>query len=75
MKTLPVLRLLLDAIQLLLSILFNLRVLLLASTHGEHSLLVLHLRIVISSLSKVVLRTFSSPLMLKIGAGFYLLVS
>jgi len=74
-KTLPVPRLLLDAIQLLLLTLFNPRVLLPASTHGEHPLLVLHLRVVTFSLSKVVSRTFSSSPMLKIRAGFHLLAS
>jgi len=43
--------------------------------HGEHPLLVLHLRVITSSLSKVVSRTFSSPPMLKVGAGFHLLAS
>ena len=75
MKTLPVPRLLLDAIQLLRLTLFNPRVLLPASTHGEHLSLVLHLRVATSSLSKVVSRTFSSPPMLKVGAGFHLLAS
>ena len=74
-KTLPVPRLLLDAIQLLRLMLFDPRVLLPALTHGEHPLLVHHLRVVTSSLSKVVSRTFSSPPMLKVGAGFHLLVS
>ena len=75
MKILPVPRLLLDAIQLLRLTLFNPRVLLPVSTHGEHPLLILHPRVVTSSLSKVVLRTFSSPLMLKVGASFHLLAS
>jgi len=75
MKTLPVPRLLLDTIQLLCLMLFDPRVLLLASTHGEHPLLVLHLRVVTSSLSKVVSRTFSSPPMLKVEAGFHSLAS
>jgi len=75
MKTLPVPRLLLDTIQLLRLMLFDPRVLLPALTHGEHPLLVHHLRVVTSSLSKVVSRTFSSPPMLKVGAGFYLLAS
>ena len=74
-KTLPVPRLLLDAIQLLCLTLFDPRVLLPVSTHGEHPLLVHHLRVVTSFLSKVVSRTFSSPLMLKVGAGFHLLAS
>ena len=73
MKTLP--RLLLDAIQLLRLTLFDPRVLLPALTHGEHPLLVHHLRVVTSSLSKVVSRTFSSPPMLKVGASFHLLAS
>jgi len=38
-------------------------------------LLVLHLRVVTFFLSKVVSRTFSSPPMLKVGAGFHLLAS
>ena len=67
MKTLPVPRLLLDAIQLLHLTLFDPRVLLPASMHGEHPLLVLHLRVVTSSLSKVVSRIFSSPPMLRWG--------
>ena len=75
MKTLPVPRLLLDAIQLLRLTLFDPRVLLPASMHGEHPLLVHHPRVVTSSLSKVVSRTFSSPPMLKVGAGFHLLAS
>ena len=75
MKTLPVPRLLLDAIQPLCLTLFNPRVLLPVSMYGEHPLLVHHLRVVTSSLSKVVSRTFSSPLMLKVGAGFPLLAS
>ena len=75
MKTLPVLRSLLDTIQLLHLMLFNPRVLLPVLTYGEHPLLVLHLRVVTSSLSKVVSRTFSSPPMLKVGAGFPLLAS
>ena len=75
MKTLPVPRSLLNAIQLLLLIIFDPRVLLLASIHKEHSLLILYLRVVTSSLSKVVSRTFSSPPMLKVGAGFHSLVS
>ena len=74
-KTLPVPRLLLDAIQLLRLMLFDPRVLLPVSMHGEHPLHVLHLRVVTSSLSKVVSRTFSSPPMLKVGAGFRLLAS
>jgi len=74
-KTLPVPRLLLDAIQLLHLMLFDPRVLLPASMHREHPLLVLYLRVVTSSLSKVVSRTFFSPPMLKVGAGFLLLVS
>ena len=75
MKTLPVPRLLLDTIQLLHLTLFNLRVLLPASTHGEHPLFVLHLRVVTFSLLKMVSRTFSSPPMLKVGASFSSLVS
>ena len=75
MKTLPVPRLLLDAIQLLRLTLFDPRVLLPASMHGEHPSRVLHLRVVTSSLLKVVSRTFSSPPMLKVGAGFHLLAS
>jgi len=75
MKTLPVPRSLLDAIQLLCLTLFDPRVLLPASMHGEHPLLVLHPRVVTSSLSKVVSKTFSSPPMLKVGAGSHLLVS
>ena len=75
MKMLLVLRLLLDTIQLLHLTLFDPRVLLPASTHGEYPLYVLHLRVVTFSLSKVVSRTFSSPPMLKMGAGFYLLAS
>ena len=75
MKMLPVPRSLLDAIQLLHLILFDPRVLLLASMHGELSLLILYLRVVTSSLSKVVPRTFSSPSILKVGAGFHLLAS
>jgi len=75
MKTLPVPRLLLDAIQPLHLTLFDPRVLLLASTHGEHPLFVLHLRVVTFSLLKVVSRTFSSPPMLKVGASFSSLVS
>ena len=74
MKTLPVPRLL-DAIQLLRLTLFDPRVLLPASMHGEHPSRVLHLRVVTSSLLKVVSRTFSSPPMLKVGAGFHLLAS
>ena len=74
-KTLSVPRLLLDAIQSLYLTLFDPRVPLPASMHGEHPLLVLHLRVVTSSLSKVVSRIFSSPPMLKVGAGFYLLAS
>ena len=49
--------------------LFDLRVLLLALTHGEHPLHVLHLRVITSSLSKMVSKTFSSPPMLK-GGGW-----
>ena len=75
MKTLLVPRLLLDAIQLLCLTLFDPRVPLPASTHGELSLLVLYLRVTTSSLSKMVSRTFSSPPILKVGTGFYLLVS
>ena len=75
MKMLLVPRLLLDAIQLLRLTLFNSRVLLPALTHGEHPLLVHHLRVVTFSLSKVVSRTFFSPPMLKVGAGFHLLAS
>ena len=75
MKMLPVPRLLLDAIQLLHLTLFDPRVLLPASMYEEHPLHVLHLRVVASSLSKVVLRTFSSLPMLKVGAGFHLLAS
>ena len=75
MKTLPVPRSLLDAIQLLRLTLFDLRVLLPVSTHGEHPLLVLYPRVATSSLSKVVSRTFSSPPMLKKGAGFHSLAS
>ena len=75
MKTLPIPRLLLDAIQLLRLMLFDPRVLLPVSTHGEHPSRVLHPRVVTSSHSKVVSRTFSSPPMLKVGAGFHLLVS
>ena len=75
MKTLPVPRSLLDAIQLLHLMLFDPRVPLPALTHGEHPLLVLHFRVVISSLSKVVSRTFSSSPMLKVGVGFLLLAS
>ena len=75
MKMLPVPRLLLDAIQPLRLMLFDPRVLLPASMHREHPLLVLHPRVVTSSLSKVVSRTFSSPPMLKVGAGFSSLAS
>ena len=75
MKTLPVPRSLLDVIQLLCLMLFDPRVLLPASTHREHPLRILHLRVVTSSLSKVVSRTFSSPPMLKVGAGFPSLAS
>ena len=75
MKTLLVPRLLLDAIQLLCLTLFDPRVLLPASTHREHPSRVLHLRVVTSSLLKVVSKTFSSPPMLKVGAGFHLLAS
>ena len=74
-KTLPVPRLLLGAIQLLRLTLFDPKVLLPALTHGEHPSLVFHLRVVTSSLSKVVSRTFSSPPMLKVGASFRLLAS
>ena len=74
-KMLPVPRLLLDAIQLLRLMLFDPRVLLPTSTHGEHSLLILSLTVVTSSFSKVVSRTFSSPPMLKVGAGFPSLAS
>jgi len=74
-KTLPVPRSLLDAIQPLCLTLFDPRVLLPVSTHGEYPLLVHHLKVVTSSLLKVVSRTFSSPPMLKVGAGFYSLVS
>jgi len=75
MKTLPVPRSLLDAIQLLCLTLFDPRVLLPVLTHGEHPLLIHYLRVITSSLSKVVSRTFSSPPMFKVGAGFHLLVS
>jgi len=75
MKMLPVPKLLLDAIQPLCLTLFNPRVLLPVSMHGEHPSLVLHLRVVTSSLSKVISRTFSSPPMLKVGASFPSLVS
>ena len=75
MKTLPVPRLLLDAIQPLCLTLFNPRVLLPVSMYGEHPLCILHLKVITSSLLKVVSRTFSSPLMLKVGAGFPLLAS
>ena len=75
MKTLPVPRSLLDVIQLLCLMLFDPRVLLPVSTHGEYPLLVLYLKVVTFSLSKVVSRTFSSPPMLKVGAGFHLLAS
>jgi len=75
MKTLPVPRLLLDTIQLLRLTLFDPRVLLPASMHGEHPLRIFHLRVITSSLSKVVSRTFSSPPMQKVGAGFHLLAS
>ena len=75
MKTLPVPRLLLDAIRPLRLMPVDPRVLLPALMHGEHPSYVLHLRVVISSLSKVVSRTFSSPSMLKAGAGFPLLAS
>ena len=75
MKTLPVPRLLLDAIYLLRLTLFDPRVLLSALTYGEPPSLVLHLRVITFSLSKVVSRTFSSPPMLKVGAGFHLLAS
>jgi len=67
MKILLVPRSLLDVIQLLLFTLFDPKVLLHALMHGEHPLLVLHLRVITSSLSKVVSRTFSSPPMLKVG--------
>ena len=75
MKMLPVPRLLLDTIQPLRLMLFDPRVLLPASMHREHPSLVLHPRVVTSSLSKVVSRTFSSPPMLKVGAGFSSLAS
>ena len=75
MKMLPVPISLLDAIQLLRLTFFDSRVLLPVSTHGEHPLLILHLRVITSSLSKVVSRTFFSPLMLKVGAGFSSLAS
>jgi len=75
MKMLLVPRLLLDTIQPLRLMFFDPRVLLPASMHGEHPSCVLHLRVVTSSLSKVVSRTFSSPPMLKVGAGFHLLAS
>ena len=75
MKTLLVPRSLLDTIQLLCLILFDPRVLPPTSTHREYPLLVLHLRVVTSSLSKVVLRTFSSPPMLKVRASFPSLAS
>jgi len=75
MKTLPVPRLLLDAIQLLRLTFFDPRVPLPTSTHEEHPLLVLHLRVITSSLSKVVSRIFFSPPMLKVGAGFPSLAS
>ena len=75
MKMLPVPRLLLDAIQLLRLTLFDPRAPLPALMHREHPSLVLHLRVVTSSLSKAVSRTFSSPPMLKVGAGFHLLAS
>ena len=68
-------RSLLDAIQLLCLMLFDPRALLLILMHGEHSLLVLYLRVITFSLSKVVSRIFSSPPMLKVGAGFHLLAS
>jgi len=75
MKTLPVPRLLLDAIQPLCLTLFNPRVLLPVLMHREHPLLVLHLRVSTSSLSKVISRIFSSPPMLKVRAGFSSLAS
>ena len=75
MKTLPVPILLLDAIQLLHLTLFDPKVLLPVLMHEEHPLFILHLRVITSSLSKVVSRTFFSPPMLKMGAGFPLLVS
>jgi len=68
-------QMLLDAIQLLRLTLFDPKVLLPASMHGEHPSLVLHPRVVTSSLSKVVSKTFSSPPMLKVGAGFPSLAS
>ena len=75
MKTLPVPRLLLDTIHLLHLTLFDPKVPLPALTYGEPPLLVLHLRVITFSLSKVASRTSSSPLMLKVGAGFSLLAS
>ena len=75
MKTLPVPRLLLDAIQLLCLMLFDPRALLPVLMHREHPLLILHLRVATFSLSKVVSRTFSSPPMLKVETGFPLLAS
>ena len=75
MKMLPVPRLLLNAIQLLHLMLFDPRVLLPVSIHGEHPSLVLPLRVITSSLSKVVSRTFSSPPMLKMEASFLSLAS
>ena len=75
MKMLPVPRSLLDSIQLLCLTLFDPRVLLPASMHGEYPSLFLHLRVVTSSLSKMVSKTFSSSPMLKVGAGFPLLAS
>ena len=71
MKTLPVPRLLLDAIQLLCLMLFDPRVLLPVLMHREHPLLILYLRVITFSLSKVVSRIFSSPSMLKVETGFY----
>ena len=75
MKILLVLRLLLDTIQLLCLMLFDPRALLPVSMYKEYPLLILHLRVITSSLSKVVSRTFSSFPMLKGGAGFHLLAS
>ena len=57
MKMLLVPRSLLDAIQLLRLMLFDLRVPLPTSTHEELPLLVLYLRVITSSLSKIVSRT------------------
>jgi len=59
MKTLPVPRLLLDAIQLLCLMLFDPRVLLPASMHREHPSRTLHSRVITSFLSKMVSRTFA----------------